>query len=888
MKLWNGRFKKEMDMDCSKFLASIALDIRLAKYDIWGSVAHVRMLGKCGIIKKDETKKIIAGLEEILLEIENKKLSFSDRDEDIHMLIEKKLIEKIGNVGGKLHTARSRNDQVSLDVRMYLRHEMGEILNLIVKFQKVIVKIAQKNIDVIMPGFTHLQHAQPILFAHHILAYWWMLERDKERLLDCLKRVNVMPLGVGALAGTSFPIDRSYVARLLKFPQVSQNSIDTVGDRDFIIEFLSDAATLMMHLSRFSEEIILWNSVEFSFIEIDDAFSTGSSIMPQKKNPDIAELIRGKTGKIYGALIALFTQMKSLPLAYNRDMQEDKEELFKTIDTLKEVLIVFPKMLSSILIKKKRMYTACQEGFLNATNVAEYLTNKGIPFREAHRITGKIVAYCIEKEKRLENLSVGEFCTFSGHFKDDIKDVIRLENCVNSRNSFAGTALSCVKKQIKRIKELMAGKKLQHFCLFLFFLFFFSGKIFSADEFSERKLTLRQGIRLALLNSQTLLSKHRDVSIAKEKVKEARSFMYPQLDLNCNISRLKTVSALSLPPELGGIWLEPNEEGNFYAMQLSLYQYIYQGSWFRGDTKKLADINLKGENSAYEQLKSEIKQEVKKVFYQLLLLHKKIEIYEKTIQEFEEKFTQKEYSSSYSKMKQQKILAIFKSNLRKCEKDISLARLNFNSILGIELNTSVKLIGKLEFKDLEVDLNKYIAWAFQYRPELLQTRAQEEMNALAVSLSLKERYPTIVMGANYQYGGRDLPMDEKNWIASINLKIPIFDAWAGWARVKQKKANLEKARFQKAAVEDKVRWEVNKKYLEFIAVQKQVREMKIDWETARNIRTKAEKEKISYFELMEIYDFYIKMRLEYIQSIYKHIIARADLEKAIGVDIVEK
>lgn len=888
VKLWNGRFKKEMDMDCSKFLTSIAFDIRLAEYDILGSIAHVRMLGKCGIIKKEEMKKIIAGLEKILGEIKKGKLTFTSEDEDIHMLLERKLIEKIGPVGGKLHTARSRNDQVVLDVRMYLRDEIGTILNLILKFQKVIVKIAQKNIDVIMPGFTHLQHAQPILFSHHLLAYWWMLERDKGRLIDCLKRVNVMPLGAGALAGTSFPIDRNYVARLLKFPQVSQNSIDTVGDRDFIIEFLSDAATLMMHLSRISEEIILWNSTEFSFVEMDDAFSTGSSIMPQKKNPDIAELTRGKTGRIYGSLIALLTQMKSLPLAYNRDMQEDKEELFKTIDTLEDVLTVFPKMLSSILINKKRMYTACQEGFLNATNVAEYLTNKGLPFREAHRITGKIVAYCIENKKRLEELSEEEFYKFSPKFKKDVKEVIRLENCVNSRNSFGGTAPSCVKKQIKKIKELMVSKKTLHLVLSFFFISVFLGKFLYADEFSERKLTLPQSIKLALLNSQSLLSIQRDVSIAKGKVKEAKSFMYPQMDLNCNMSRLKTVSPLSLSPELGGIWIEPNEEVNFYAVQLSLYQYIYQGSWFRGDTKKLADINLKGANSSYEQLKDEIAYEVKKVFYRLLLLQKKIEIYENGLQEFKGKFVQKKYNSPYSKMKQQKFLTELKSNLRKCENDISLARLNFNNVLGIELNTSVKLIGKLEFKALKVDLNKYIAWSFQYRPELLQTRAQEEMDALAVSLSRRERYPTIVMGANYQYGGRDLPLDEKNWIASINLRIPIFDAGASWARLKQKKAKLKKARFQKAAVEDKVRWEVNKSYLEFIAAQKQALETKIDWEEAKNIRIKAEKDKTNYFELMEIHDFYIRMKLGHIKSIYNYIAIRADLEKAIGIDIVEK
>ena len=885
MELWSGRFRKEMDTDCSKFLASIFFDIRLAKYDVIGSIAHVRMLGKCGIIKKGEAKKIIKGLEEILIEIKERRLAFSSQDEDIHMLVEKRLIEKIGNIGGKLHTARSRNDQVSLDIRMYLRCEIAEILNLIRKFQKLIVKKAQKNIEVIMPGFTHMQHAQPVLFSHHLLAYWWMLERDRERFFDCLKRVNVMPLGVGALAGTSFPIDRDYVARLLKFPKISQNSVDTVGDRDFVLEFLSNASILMMHLSRFSEEIILWSSVEFSFIEIDDAFSTGSSIMPQKKNPDVAELIRGKTGRVYGTLFSVLTQMKALPLAYNRDMQEDKEGLFDTIDTLKEILTVFPKMLSSIEVKKERMSESLKEGFLNATNVAEYLVSKGLPFREAHKITGKIVVYCIQTKKRLEELSLEEFCRFSQKFKDDVKKIVSLKNCIDLRNSPGGTSRAKVQRQIEKIKKLMSDRRIKNILTFLFLFFIFLGKSLCAEEFPERKLTLPQSIKLALLNSQKLLSKNQDVYIAKEKVKEAKSFIYPQLDVNCNISRLKTVSALSLSPALGGIWLEPNEEGNFYAIQLSLYQYVYQGSWFRGDTKRLADINLKGAKSSYEQIKNEIKYEVKEVFYKLLLLQEKLKIYKESHEKSKGLFAKERKISSYQKMKWQMHLTELESNLKECEKEISLARLNFNNTLGIELNTVVKLIGKLDVAALKIDLSKSIAWAFQYRPELLQTRAQEEMDALAVSLSMRERYPTVVIGANYQYGGRDLPLDEKNWTATINVSIPVFDAWASWARIKQKKAELEKARFQKAAVEDKIRWEVNKNYLEFMAAQKKVQKSKTNLEMAKNMRRVVKIGRRNYFELIEIYDFYIRKKLEYIHSVYEYILSKADLEKAVGIKI---
>jgi len=380
-KPWSGRFTEKTDKLVEEFNASISFDKRLYKHDIMGSITHARMLAKVGILTKKEVDKIISGLKAIEKEIVAGKFRFTPDLEDIHMAIEKRLIEKIGPVGGKLHTARSRNDQVALDVRLYLRDEIKEIQSLIRDLQKALVNVAKKNLDCIMPGYTHLQRAQPILFSHHLLAYYEMLKRDHERIADCLTRVNVMPLGAGALAGSPYPLDRDFVAKELGFAKPTDNSLDSVSDRDFCIEFCGAASILMMHLSRLSEEFILWSSQEFGFIELSDAFSTGSSIMPQKKNPDVPELVRGKTGRVYGNLLSLLTTMKALPLAYNKDMQEDKEALFDTVDTVKDCLKVFSPMLTTMKINKKKMLNATKQGFLTATDAADYLVKKGVPFQ---------------------------------------------------------------------------------------------------------------------------------------------------------------------------------------------------------------------------------------------------------------------------------------------------------------------------------------------------------------------------------------------------------------------------------------------------------------------------------------------------------------------------
>ncbi|SNB47227.1 argininosuccinate lyase [Geobacter sp. DSM 9736] len=452
-KLWGGRFSQPTDKFVEEFTASIQFDKRLYSQDIRGSIAHAEMLGRQGIISAADVEAIVGGLREILDQIEQGTFDFSVSLEDIHMNIEARLSEKIGEAGKRLHTGRSRNDQVALDIRLYLRDEIAEITSYLDLLVDSLLFQAEKNINVMMPGFTHLQTAQPILFAHHMLAYVEMFKRDKGRMEDCLKRVNVLPLGAGALAGTTFPIDREFVADRLGFPEVTRNSLDSVSDRDFALEFISAASILMMHLSRFSEELILWSTSEFRFVELSDSFCTGSSIMPQKKNPDVPELVRGKTGRVYGNLMALLTVMKSLPLAYNKDMQEDKEPLFDTIDTVKGSLKIFADMIREMRVNADRMLQAAGGGFSTATDVADYLVRKGVPFRDAHEVVGKVVRYCIDEDMTLEELSLAEWQLFSMQIQEDIFAAITLEASVNARSATGGTALERVRQEIERARS---------------------------------------------------------------------------------------------------------------------------------------------------------------------------------------------------------------------------------------------------------------------------------------------------------------------------------------------------------------------------------------------------------------------------------------------------
>lgn len=452
MKAWGGRFEKDTASLMDDFHSSIHFDCRLAEEDIRGSMAHARMLGDKGIISPAEAETVIGGLEKILARVKAGEVAWEPGAEDIHMNVEKLLVQEIGTLGNKLHTARSRNDQVALDARLYLRKEIKDIQNLLVNLFQVLLTTAEAEKETILPGYTHLQRAQPVLLGHHWLAYLEMFRRDYERLEDCFKRVSVSPLGAGALAGTGFPIDRQQVARELDFPAVAANSLDAVSDRDFVAEFIFIASLIMMHLSRWCEELVLWSSMEFGFIEMDDAYSTGSSIMPQKKNPDVAELIRGKTGRVYGDLITILTVMKGLPLAYNKDMQEDKEALFDAVDTVKGCLQIFIPMLKTLSFRREKMLSATKDGFLNATDLADYLAKKGLPFRLAHEVSGKLVKYCIDKGKRLEELTVDEFKAVSDLIGQDVYPVLDMANVVRARISYGGTGFDQVKLQLEKAR----------------------------------------------------------------------------------------------------------------------------------------------------------------------------------------------------------------------------------------------------------------------------------------------------------------------------------------------------------------------------------------------------------------------------------------------------
>src|SRR3990170_382346 len=452
-KAWSGRFREKTDKLVEEMNASIGFDKRLFRHDIKGSIAHAQVLVRAGILKKNEAARIIRGLKEVEKEIAAGKLRLTVDFEDIHMAIESRLTAKIGHLGGKLHTGRSRNDQVALDIRLYLKDEISEITGLLHAFRKALVEVAEANLDCIMPGYTHLQRAQPVLLAHHLLAYYEMLQRDAERLRDARNRVNRMPLGSGALAGTNYPINRELIAEYLDFPIVTKNSLDSVSDRDFVIESLAAFALIMMHLSRFAEELILWSTSEFGFIELPDGFCTGSSMMPQKKNPDVPELIRGKTGRVYGSLVALLTTVKALPLAYNKDLQEDKEPLFDAVDTVKACLSITAEMIPGIRVKADAMAAAASDSFLLATEIADDLVLKGLPFREAHEVVGKLVRHCLESKKPLTGLSPQEYQRFSPLLDPEAVAKLSAKSAIARKSQIGGTARDAVQRRQREIKK---------------------------------------------------------------------------------------------------------------------------------------------------------------------------------------------------------------------------------------------------------------------------------------------------------------------------------------------------------------------------------------------------------------------------------------------------
>ncbi len=455
-KAWSGRFRESADRLAEAFTASVAFDQRLYPYDIEGSLAHCKTLAKAQVLSKREAETLLRGLGEVRAELEAGRFAFQAEDEDIHMAIERRLTELVGPVGGKLHTGRSRNDQVALDLRLYLRAALTGLSEAITRLERSFLEQARRHLDLAMPGYTHLQRAQPVLFAHHLLAYVEMLERDKGRFQDALGRVNVMPLGSGAVAGTNYPLDRHFTAQLLGFPRLSENSLDAVSDRDFVVEVLGALAILMMHLSRLSEELVLWSSQEFQFVELPDAFCTGSSMMPQKKNPDVPELVRGKTGRVYGALMGLLTTLKGLPLSYNRDLQEDKEALFDALDTASASVLMSTEVIKGLTVNRVAMTRAAGSGYLLATELADYLVTKGVPFREAHAITGRVVRACLERNQDLRGLTLADLRALSDHFEKDALDVLTVEGALDRKDQVGGTARKRVESRLTALERALA------------------------------------------------------------------------------------------------------------------------------------------------------------------------------------------------------------------------------------------------------------------------------------------------------------------------------------------------------------------------------------------------------------------------------------------------
>ncbi len=846
------------------FIKSFDFDKKLAIYDIEGSIAHTKSLSKSKIISKKDAEKIISGLKKI-----RKKILSGEElppTEDIHYAIENELTKTIGKeIAGKLHTGRSRNDQIVLDMKLFLKDEIKKIVNSINKLQKTILEKAKENIDVIMPGYTHLQPAQPVLFSHWILSYCWMFQRDKERFNDCYKRTDELPLGSAAFAGTSFPIDRKSLAKLLGFSRISENSVDAVSDRDFIIEFLSCCAITQVHLSRLSEEIIIWLNPQFNFVSISKKFTSGSSIMPQKRNPDAFELIRGKTGKIYGALLNILTVMKALPLSYNRDLQEDKPPMFDATETLKSSIEIMSEMLKTLKVNKEKMKSVSEKNYIYATELADYLTRKKLPFRKAHSIVKKIVSDCMKKNKEIKELTLSQLKEYSNYFQKDIYKCLDPKYIINTKKTYGSTSLKSVKTQIKKLGTL----------IFVLFIFFYTGeKILSQEQKPERIFTIEDSISCALNNRKEILIIEKELEIARERVKEANSFLYPKIDLTFNYSKLNTDQWMSLPPTFSSILLQRSSPGDYYLTRLSLWQHVYSGGRYSSNLK-LAETNLTRAENQKKIIINDITLQVKKSIYELLAIEKKIETYNVVISSVEKIIEISKIKNTEQRLQNEKILNKMKNEKTINEFEYEKKKIDFLNILGLELNTSFKLNVKFEPVKDSYDINNLLAWAFQYRPEPKQIQAQEEMDTLSVKLSLATRYPTVSLGAHYDFSGEDLSFDKKNWNATLNLNVPIFDGWASWSRIKQKKLQVEQNKLRKKDMEDNIRLQVRKSYIEYNFWLKEFIEREKQLKDAENILTENNSS-------LQAWQHYLECKINYITALKELLSSRTSIEHAIG------
>jgi len=855
------------------FISSIGFDHRLAPYDLTASIAHVRMLGRQGIISRKDAAKIAGALQKLLAEARRGR---KWRGEDIHTAIEEELHKRLGPVAGKVHTARSRNDQVVTAVRLYLRDHIDQIDARLKDIARAFVEQSEKNQKVLMPGFTHLQPAQPIRAAHHLLTYAWMFQRDRERLRDLRRRVNQLPLGAAALAGTTFPIDRAWVAKQLGFEGLVENSLDAVSDRDFLVEFAAAAALISAHLSRWAEELMIWTSPAWGFATLADPYVSGSSIMPQKRNPDVAEIMRGKTGRVYGSLVALLTLVKAQPLAYNRDLQEDKPPLFDAVETVLETLDVAVPMARTMVLDGGRMRAACAEGFLLATDVADALVRRGLPFRQAHEIVAAVVRYARERRQTLEDIPLSVWTSHSPLFGPWLRDALSLESAVEARASRGGTALSSVKRQWAMLKKLTARALPLVAGLAL-------GAQAQAPRPVEQTLTLQESIQRALQNNQSLLSAQEDTAIARHRQRESKAPFYPEVGVNMNASRYLAEQYYVLPSEFGSTLLRPSgrlEADNFYAARAWMRQPLYNGGRFRNNYL-LAQANLERARIQEEEIRSQAVVDVTKAFYDLLLSRQKIDSTENALGTVDSMVRRLSGSNGVGRAQALSVQAALRRRLAEDKRTAEKAYLEYLDNLGVELYTTVGLEGKLEATPVSMDLAKLLAWAQESRLEIRRTSYQQEIDRLAVNLSQAERYPIVAFGASYEMNDAEFPLQTTHWNTTLNVSLPIFDGFASRSRIRQRRHQANQSRILRAEVEDKIQAEVRDSYTDVVYWQQELEPRNAERKKAKDAADAVERGS-DYAGRAQAEAWLLDAEEAYWTAVHGHKVALAKLEKAVG------
>ncbi|MBI4397424.1 MAG: argininosuccinate lyase [Elusimicrobia bacterium] len=859
-----------------EFVASISYDHRLAPYDLEASKAHVEMLGRQRIISSSEQSRLLTGLRRLSEKVrKGQRLAPA---EDIHFAIEKAMFQAVGPVAGKLHTARSRNDQVVTAFRLYLRDHIDQIKGRLADLAEAFLAQAEGNPNAVMPGFTHLQPGQPVLASHHLLAYAWMFVKDQDRLDEVRRRTNILPLGAAALAGTSFPIDRLWVARRLGFDGVMPNSIEAVSDRDFLVDFLSAASLVMVHLSRFGEELVIWSNPSFGYVTLADPFVTGSSIMPQKRNPDMAELVRGKAGRVFGDLVALLTTLKAQPLAYNRDLQEDKPPVFDAVETVSACLDVMTPMVRTMTLHAEKTRESCRWGFLLATDVADALVRRGMAFRQAHGVVADVVRSARAKNISLEDMPLDAWRKFSPLFGPWVRDVLSLDKAVAARASLGGTAPKEVRRQIRRLRALL---KIGVFLIGLSSLLPFRAR--SDEAPMERTLTLEQSIDTALQNNQALISAEEGIHIAEQRVWESKSQLYPKIGLNFSASRYLAEQDYVLPPEFGSVLFRPSRElepDTFYTTRVWLKQPLYNGGRTR-DNILLAKASLKQTRIRREGIRAQVVYDATRSFYDVLLARQQIALYEEAARDAESLAAQMPSKPQRWLMDVQALQDRFRRGLDEKRRREEKAYLEYLNHLGVELYTRVGLEGKLETKITELDQAKLLAQAQESRLEIQGTEYQKEIDRLAVNLSQSERHPVVSLGAGYEMNDFEFPLDTIQWNATFNISLPVFDGFSSRSRIRQKKMQASQNRILRTEIEDQINKDVRDSHSELLYWQNEIArredELRRAQATIADLQSGSE-----WADLARAREWLLENQLAYWEAIHGHRVAMARLAQAVG------